>query len=170
MKKIRSICAIAILTLAFVLSGCGKQKEEGAVKSGDDEYIYVPEYQVLGGSGIQVSSAVIGNDQSVFYLESDGAEVKIVSLDMESHETTDLLVELAENKEIASLNSDGEGNLLYSVIGCSDMETGQLEEVVIKKMAPDGRELFSLDVSEIFLQQPDFYYITAVLMVKKKSL
>lgn len=169
MKKIRSICAIAILTLAFVLSGCGKQKEEGAVKSGDDEYIYVPEYQVLGGSGIQVSSAVIGNDQSVFYLESDGAEVKIVSLDMESHETTDLLVELAENKEIASLNSDGEGNLLYSVIGCSDMETGQLEEVVIKKMAPDGRELFSLDVSEIFLQQPDFYYITAVLMDEENN-
>jgi len=168
-KKIRSICAIAILTLAFVLSGCGKQKEEGAVKSGDDEYIYVPEYQVLGGSGIQVSSAVIGNDQSVFYLESDGAEVKIVSLDMESHETTDLLVELAENKEIASLNSDGEGNLLYSVIGCSDMETGQLEEVVIKKMAPDGRELFSLDVSEIFLQQPDFYYITAVLMDEENN-
>ncbi len=169
MKKIRSICAIAILTLAFVLSGCGKQKEEGAVKSGDDEYIYVPEYQVLGGNGIQVSSAVIGNDQSVFYLESDGAEVKIVSLDMESHETTDLLVELAENKEIASLNSDGEGNLLYSVIGCSDMETGQLEEVVIKKMAPDGRELFSLDVSEIFLQQPDFYYITAVLMDEENN-
>ncbi len=169
MKKIRSICAIAILTLAFVLSGCGKQKEEGAVKSGDDEYIYVPEYQVLGGSGIQVSSAVIGNDQSVFYLESDGAEVKIVSLDMESHETTDLLVELAENKEIASLNSDGEGNLLYSVIGCSDMETGQLEEVVIRKMAPDGRELFSLDVSEIFLQQPDFYYITAVLMDEENN-
>ncbi|MCX4351236.1 MAG: extracellular solute-binding protein [Lachnospiraceae bacterium] len=169
MKKIRSICAIAILTLAFVLSGCGKQKEEGAVKSGDDEYIYVPEYQVLGGSGLQVSSAVIGNDQSVFYLESDGAEVKIVSLDMESHETTDLLVELAENKEIASLNSDGEGNLLYSVIGCSDMETGQLEEVVIKKMAPDGRELFSLDVSEIFLQQPDFYYITAVLMDEENN-
>ena len=169
MKKIRSICAIAILTLAFVLSGCGKQKEEGAVKSGDDEYIYVPEYQVLGGSGIQVSSAVIGNDQSVFYLESDGAEVKIVSLDMESHETTDLLVELAENKEIASLNSDGEGNLLYSVIGCSDMETGQLEEVVIKKMAPDGRELFSLDVSEIFLQQPDFYCITAVLMDEENN-
>ncbi len=169
MKKIRSICAIAILTLAFVLSGCGKQKEEGAVKSGDDEYIYVPKYQVLGGSGIQVSSAVIGNDQSVFYLESDGAEVKIVSLDMESHETTDLLVELAENKEIASLNSDGEGNLLYSVIGCSDMETGQLEEVVIKKMAPDGRELFSLDVSEIFLQQPDFYYITAVLMDEENN-
>jgi len=168
-KKIRSICAIAILTLAFVLSGCGKQKEEGAVKSGDDEYIYVPEYQVLGGNGIQVSSAVIGNDQSVFYLESDGAEVKIVSLDMESHETTDLLVELAENKEIASLNSDGEGNLLYSVIGCSDMETGQLEEVVIKKMAPDGRELFSLDVSEIFLQQPDFYYITAVLMDEENN-
>jgi len=168
-KKIRSICAIAILTLAFVLSGCGKQKEEGAVKSGDDEYIYVPEYQVLGGSGIQVSSAVIGNDQSVFYLESDGAEVKIVSLDMESHETTDLLVELAENKEIASLNSDGEGNLLYSVIGCSDMETGQLEEVVIRKMAPDGRELFSLDVSEIFLQQPDFYYITAVLMDEENN-
>lgn len=157
------------MTLAFVLSGCGKQKEEGAVKSGDDEYIYVPEYQVLGGSGIQVSSAVIGNDQSVFYLESDGAEVKIVSLDMESHETTDLLVELAENKEIASLNSDGEGNLLYSVIGCSDMETGQLEEVVIKKMAPDGRELFSLDVSEIFLQQPDFYYITAVLMDEENN-
>lgn len=169
MKKIRSICVIAILTLAFALSGCGKQKEEGAVKSGDDEYIYVPEYQVLGGSGMQVSSAVIGNDQSVFYLESDGAEVKIVSLDMESHETTDLLVELAENKEIASLNSDGEGNLLYSVIGCSDMETGQLEEVVIKKMAPDGRELFSLDVSEIFLQQPDFYYITAVLMDEENN-
>lgn len=169
MKKIRSICAIAILTLAFALSGCGKQKEEGAVKSGDDEYIYVPEYQVLGGSGMQVSSAVIGNDQSVFYLESDGAEAKIVSLDMESHETTDLLVELADNKEIASLNSDGEGNLLYSVIGCSDMETGQLEEVVIKKMAPDGRELFSLDVSEIFLQQPDFYYITAVLMDEENN-
>ncbi len=169
MKKIRSICVIAILTLAFALSGCGKQKEEGAVKSGDDEYIYVPEYQVLGGSGMQVSSAVIGNDQSVFYLESDGAEAKIVSLDMESHETTDLLVELADNKEIASLNSDGEGNLLYSVIGCSDMETGQLEEVVIKKMAPDGRELFSLDVSEIFLQQPDFYYITAVLMDEENN-
>lgn len=169
MKKIRSICVIAILTLAFALSGCGKQKEEGAVKSGDDEYIYVPEYQVLGGSGMQVSCAVIGNDQSVFYLESDGAEAKIVSFDMESHETTDLLVELAENKEIASLNSDGEGNLLYSVIGCSDMETGQLEEVVIKKMAPDGRELFSLDVSEIFLQQPDFYYITAVLMDEENN-
>lgn len=169
MKKIRSICVIAIFTLAFALSGCGKQKEEGVVKSGDDEYIYVPEYQVLGGSGMQVSSAVIGNDQSVFYLESDGAEAKIVSLDLESHETTDLLVELAENKEIASLNSDGEGNLLYSVIGGSDMETGQLGEVVIKKMAPDGRELFSLDVSEIFLQQPDFYYITAVLMDEENN-
>ncbi len=49
------------------------------------------------------------------------------------------------------------------------METGQLEEVVIRKMAPDGRELFSLDVSEIFLQQPDFYYITAVLMDEENN-
>ncbi len=36
-------------------------------------------------------------------------------------------------------------------------------------MAPDGRELFSLDVSEIFLQQPDFYYITAVLMDEENN-
>lgn len=169
MKKRTLVCIIAVLMLAPVLGGCGKQKEEKAVNGGGDEYVYVPEYQILGGGDVHVSDAVIGKDQTVFYATRDETEIKIVSLDMESREAENLLTEPAENKEIACLNGDGEGNLLFAMIGYSEVEAGQMEEVLIKKLAPDGRELFSLDVSDILLQQPDFSYITAVLTDEEEN-
>lgn len=167
MKKKSCICVIVMLLLVSALSGCGKQKEgaEDVVNEAEDAYVYVPEHQVIGGDGIRVSDAVIGNDQSVFYLAYlENKEVKLMSLDMESRETKELLVELTESQHIACLNNDGEGNLLLGVIGYSDMETGQMEEAAIRKLSPDGKELLSLDVSEALLQQPDFSYMTDILM------
>ena len=165
MKKGTPIYVIVLLTLVLVLGGCGKQKEEAEINRREDEYVYVPEYQALGGKDIRVSDAVIGNEQSVFYLAYfEDTEVRLMTMDMESRETTVLLSESAENRHIAGLNSDGKGNLIFGLIEYGDMETGQAEKVLIKKLAPDGKELLSLDVSEIFLQQPDFSYIADVLM------
>lgn len=73
-----------VLATAIMLSGCGKQKDETTVKTEntEDEYIYVADYHVLGDAGRQVSQAIIGNDQNIFYLEYSNEKVHLISMDI----------------------------------------------------------------------------------------
>ncbi|MCM1136818.1 MAG: extracellular solute-binding protein [Clostridium sp.] len=175
------LTAMLMLTTVFTLSGCGKQEGEAANESAgataanesEEEYVYVPEYHTLGDAGSQISAAVIGNNQNIFYLEYGNSQTKLISMDMDSQETTELPVELEEYQYITSLNVDGDGNLLISVTGYADESGSEVNEILIKTLdaggiadgktdnkadgASNGIELASLDVSEIFLQSPDFY-------------
>ncbi|WP_160559827.1 extracellular solute-binding protein [Parablautia muri] len=163
MKKRITLCATMALAAAFVFGGCGRQKEEtpgeatGTEDAGEDEYVYVAQYHPIGGAGEQIGMAIIGNDGDVFYLEYENSQAKLVSMDMDSQETVELLAELGEYQYITSLDSDGEGNLLVSVTGYTDETAAQIKEILIKTLDADGKELASLDVSEAFLQSPGFY-------------
>ncbi len=165
MKKKRILCTFMALVAALVFGGCGNQKQEAAkeTESGEDEFVYVAEYHALGEAGSQVGKAIIGNDQDVFYLESDNSRVRIVSMDMGSGEREELPIDLGEYQYITSLNEAGDGNLLIGVTGYESADSMEVEEILIKKLSSDGKELQSLDVSEVFSQQP-YFYISDILM------
>lgn len=159
MKKKNILYTLMALTVAFVLGGCGQQKEEApkAAEDTEDEYVYVADYHTLGGAGSQVGRAVIGKEQNIFYLEYTNSQTKLISMDMNSQEKKELPVDLSEFQYIASLNVDGEGNLLAGVTGYSDADGSEVTEYLIKTLDANGRETASLDVSDAFLQVPDFY-------------
>lgn len=165
MKKKKRLSIMMVLATAIMLSGCGKQKDETTVKTEntEDEYIYVADYHVLGDAGRQVSQAIIGNDQNIFYLEYSNEKVHLISMDISSLETKELPLELGENQYISCLNADGEGNLLAGVIGYTGRENAEIEEIFIKKLDADGKESLSLDLSEILLQQPSTYLSNILL-------
>lgn len=165
MKKKRILCTFMALAALLVFGGCGNKREEAPteIESGEEEFVYVPEYHALGGAGSQIGKAVIGNDQDVFYLESDNAKVKLVSMDMGSGETEELPIELGEYQYITSLNEAGDGNLLIGVMCYGSADSMEVEEILIKKLSSDGKELQSMDVSEVFSQQP-YFYISDILM------
>ena len=165
MKKKKRLSIMMVLATAIMLSGCGKQKDETTVKTEntEDEYIYVADYHVLGDAGRQVSQALIGNDQNIFYLEYSNEKVHLISMDISSLETKELPLELGENQYISCLNADGEGNLLAGVIGYTGRENAEIEEIFIKKLDADGKESLSLDLSEILLQQPSTYLSNILL-------
>ena len=170
MKKKSVLCTIMAFAAVSVLGGCSKQTPETPKEadSQEDEYVYVAEYHTLGADSGQISSAVIGSGRKIFYLEHTNAQPALISMDIDTMETAQIPVELGENQYISGINTDGEGNLLTGIIGYSDTEDAKAEQVFIKRLADDGRELQSLDVSSIFSQKPDFY-ISDVLMDKDEN-
>ena len=159
MKKKLIYYMMTVFLAAFIFGGCGKetQNEEPPKETepAKKEFVYTASYHPLGKAGSQVGKAVIGNGQTIFYLEYTGSKNLLISMDIDSKETKELPVELGEHQYLTSLNEDGEGNLLVSVIGYQDADAAQADEVLIKKLDGDGKELSSVDVSEVFLQRPD---------------
>ena len=167
MKKKSILRVIMALAAAFVLGGCGKQpeqagpdtapvKDEGTEDADADGYVYVPEYHPLGSAGNTVGKMALGNDRNLFYLEYSGDGTKLISMDIDSQQTTELPVALEENQYLSSLNMNMDGNPTVSLMRYAP-ESSQAEEVLIKTLDTSGSELASLDVSETFSQTPDFY-------------
>lgn len=152
--------AIALFTVLAVCS-CGKQKEEAltdSVKDSEEEYVYVAEYLPLGSNGKFVSNVIFGEEENIIYLEGDGTKAQVVSMKLGTNEATEIPAALEEGMELSALGRDHEGNLLLGVVAYSEAsETLKPEQVVIKKIASDGKELLSLDVGNIFAQTADFY-------------
>ncbi|MDE7332815.1 MAG: ABC transporter substrate-binding protein [Lachnospiraceae bacterium] len=165
MKRKHVLCTIMAFAAAFVLGGCGKRTSETPKETSgqEDGYVYVAEYQTLGNASGQIGETVIGNDQNVFYLQYEDSQAKLFSMDMDTRESTEVPVELGEYQYITSLDGDGDGGLLAGVIGYKDAENSEIEKILIKRLAADGKELQSLDASGIFPQQPSLY-ISDVLM------
>ncbi len=164
MKGKRWPWAIMALAAAIAFGGCGKKEEEAPreAESGEDEYVYVAEYHAVGGAGRPVGNAVIGNSQNVFYLEYGNDRSKIISMDMDSQEAKEVPVELGEYQYISGLNVDEDGNLLIGVVGYQEEDSAKVEEVFLKKLGSDGKELEALDVSEILMDLP-YFYIAGIL-------
>lgn len=169
--KRKNVLRTIALTAAFVLGGCGKQESDvpkGTV-SQDDEYVYVAEYHTLDTGSGQIGSAVIGGGQNIFYLKHANSQPTLFSMDLDTMEASEIPIKLEENQYFSSINTDGEGNLLTGIIGyAADTETTKAEQILIKKLASDGRELQSLDVTDIFSQKADLY-ISDVLTDKDEN-
>lgn len=171
LKILKYVMLAAALIAAAALCGCRKQEKEesGTARGPEDEQIYVGKYRTLSArDGYQISDAVLGEDGSVFYLEGNQFEVNLFAMDLETGESSRISLPLEENMIPSGLGTDSEGNLLLYAVGYEDLEAAEPvpDRVVLKKLSQSGEELLSVDVGDVFLQNPDFY-ITKLLLDKE---
>ena len=161
LKRIGSLIAAAVIAAAALCGCAGQDKKAAKETQGDpDEQVYVGTYRSLTpDEGKYLSDAVLGTDGSVFYLEGNEFGVNLFSMKAGSGESSQMEVSLEENMIPTNLGVDGEGNLLLGIMGYDDLEAKEpvLNRVVLKKLSPDGGELLSVDVGEVFLKNPNFY-------------
>lgn len=163
-KKIRKtavLCAAALMAAA-ALWGCGSREaeKETGESSREERYIYVPEYRTLSGKDIYVSNMTIGEEGNIFYLKGDGTGASLVHLNLNTDESTEIPMELADGEYPSAMGRDAAGNILLGTVSyhqSTDAQEIKIEDVIIKKLSPDGSEITSLNVGDIFRQQPDFY-------------
>lgn len=159
-RKITGLFAAALIAAA-ALCGCARQEKEAPEEAGgpEDRYVYVPEYKTLGSKDTYVYNAVLGEDGNVFYVEGNEEDAWLFRMDIATHETTEIPMELEENVYPYGLGKDVAGNILLGLISYQDEETQdvKVERLTIKKLSPEGSEISSLEAGDVFRQQPDFY-------------
>lgn len=170
MRRKNVLCTIMAVMTAFILGGCGKQDSETPKEavSQEDEYVYVAEYHTLNSGSGGVASAVIGEGKNIFYLGHTNSQSTLFSMDLDTMEASEIPITLEENQYFSGINTDREGNLLAGIICYTDTEPQKAEQVLIKRMTPDGKELQSLDVTDIFSGKADLY-ISDILMDKDEN-
>ncbi len=159
-RKLIGLFAAALIAAA-ALCGCTKQKAETASeKNGqEDRYIYVPEYQVLGGKDVYISNIVVGEDGNIFYLKGDSAGTNLICMNLNTDETKEISMDMGANTYPSGLGRDTLGNILVGIVSYQSAETQdmKIEDLIIKKLSPEGSEITSLNVGDVFRQEPDFY-------------
>lgn len=163
MRYVKRMMITLLLFAIAVTSGCGKQKEsmgENQTEGTEEDYVYTAEYLPLSQDGSYISNPVFGDEQNVLYLKSDSQKVKLISMKLGTDTEEEIPLALEENAYATALGKDMEGNLLVGVTRYQEKENAQamvLDQVIIRKLSQDGRELLALDLGNTFLTVPDFY-------------
>ncbi len=165
-----------LLLLACVLAGCGTSKEEEAQEPeiGIDGYVYVPEYLDFDMDEYMNNMRVVGT--TLYYTtyqwdeQTGEGKEKFYSIDLLQEPLTakELPMEYGDAQDSWDLMTflpDNEGNLLlflrdYSQNRMSD-EGYSIADIYVAKYGPDGKELFTKDISSYF-EGESYVYISNV--------
>lgn len=161
--KIKNLLMLGMASiLAFALAGCGgKDGESEAVQetaeSGGNDYVYVAEYQTLGEDGYMVSSSILDEEGTAYFVAAKDVETKLFAKRMDG-ESEEIPVELEEGVVIGAIGRDIEGNLLLGLVSYSGAGMERTpENLVVRKMTSDGKVLQDIDTGKALIKDSDFY-------------
>lgn len=161
--KIRNWLAVgtAVIT-ALALAGCGgKGKEENvpeAAESAKDDFIYVAEYETLGGDGYAVGNVMSDEEGTIYFVGGKDNATKLFARKADGSQE-EIPVDLEENTLISVIGKDAEGNLLLGLATYDQLERmdSKAENVAIRKISPDGTVLQDVDTGKTMIEDGSFY-------------
>lgn len=159
--KIRNwLAAGAAAISVLALAGCGGKDETvpDTAENTKDDYIYVAEYETLGGDGYTVGNAVVDEEGTIYFVAGKDEEVKLFAKKMDGGQE-EIPVELEENTSIGVIGRDLEGNLLLGLTKIDNPQSmeGKTENVTIRKIAADGTVLEDIDTGKAMIKDDGFY-------------
>ena len=150
------------MAAALALAGCGgKGKEESvpeAAENAKDDYIYVAEYESLGGDDYAVGNAMMDGQGTVYFVGVKENKAKLFARKMDGSQE-EIPVDLDENTMISVIGKDVEGNLLlglvtYDQIGGMESKP---QNAAIRKISADGTVLQGIDTGKTMIKDDGFY-------------
>lgn len=159
--KIRNwLAAGAAVISALVLAGCGGKDENvpDTAESAKDDYIYVAEYQTLGGDGYTVGSTMADEEGTIYFMAGKDEETKLFAKRMDGSQE-EIPVDLEENTLISAIGSDTEGNLLLGLVKYDNIGAleSNPENAAIRKISTDGTVLQEIDTGKAMIRDTGFY-------------
>lgn len=168
-KMSKRIWSMLMAAGLLFLGGCGNETDEGQTDTsgkGQDDFVYVAEYQSLDGICEHVNTPVLGKDGNVYFTGTKDSEDFFFSMKAGEDDVKEVTLELEKGMHVSAMGEDSEGNLLLGLVRYEgDPEAGgTLKNVAIQKMSPEGEKLELVDTGNAFLKKDSSsFYIGHVL-------
>lgn len=172
----RWIAGVLGIVMLITMGGCGKadagesgeglkpissQQSENQDEDQDD-YVYVPEYHILGQDCYYVTDPVFGEGDKVYYIGIDqDEESRLYSMDMKDFRQEDVPYALESGNKMGGLFRGKDGSLILILYQYKDDlkpgEEASPKKMFLQTISQDGTVQKTVDLSQIFASEADFY-------------